>query len=137
MHKVSWAEKITSPKQKKFSEKSFALFAQTSAALRRTRHESFPNQFFHLTHIVQVISKFLGEFKWFEFEWSIFISLECSTEHYRGGGVAVKVLILGQKSKTLSFIADSLQGKIKSLVYLGKTKTCFKQMCLWTHLIDQ
>ena len=39
-----------------------------------------------------------------------------------GGGVAVKVLIVGRKSKTVFFIADSLQGKIKSLVYLGKTK---------------
>ena len=44
-----------------------------------------------------------------------------------GGEVAVKALILGRKSKTVFFIADSLQGKIKSLVYLGKPKNVFKK----------
>ena len=42
--------------------------------------------------------------------------------HYRGGGIRHIVLILGRKSKTALFVADSLQGKIKSLVYLEKTK---------------
>ena len=39
-----------------------------------------------------------------------------------GGGVRHIVLVLGRKSKTAFFVADSLQGKIKSLVYLGGKK---------------
>ena len=49
-----------------------------------------------------------------------------------GKKVAVKVLILGQKSKPVFFIADSLQGKIKSLVYLGKTKIVKKNVSIDT-----
>ena len=52
----------------------------------------------------------------------------CTLLAYRGGGeIAVKVLILGRKSKTVFFIADSLQGKIKSLVYLSGKQKLFKK----------
>ena len=44
-----------------------------------------------------------------------------------GGEVAVKVLILRRKSKTVFFIADSLQGKIKNLVYLRGKQKLFKK----------
>jgi hypothetical protein len=37
------------------------------------------------------------------------------------------VLILGRKSKTAFFVVDSLQGKIKSLVYLEKAKIVLKK----------